>query len=270
MAGTPTFRIDRTRAGTGQTITLAGELDSGTCRQLIDAFERAASELEAGEPEAGEPEAGELRLDLSELSFIDSAGLRAIIQLERTARERGLALVVVPAPEPVTALLALTGVAARLTLTSPPSTQSFVERIELELPSDLSAPRRARAEVREAAGELLPQHALDSAILLTSELVTNAVIHPPRSGEHRVGLRITTYEHGIRCEITDAGPGFDPANPGRRSTDTGGRGLMLVDALSSRWGVNRASERGKERFCVWFEVAGSGSPEPAAAAARGT
>jgi anti-sigma B factor antagonist len=236
-------------------VAATGELDSGTAPELAEAFERAASEHDGGE----------LHLDLAGLSFIDSAGLRAIIQLERSARERGLPLVVTPPPAPVTELLELTGLTERLTLTThqgqAPRFRSFMERVEVELPSDLSAPCRARAEVRQIAGALLDETTLETAVLLSSELVANAVIHPPSAGAGRVGLRITCFRDGLRCEISDRGPGFDPASVAGRVHEFGGRGLMLVDALAARWGTERPTHGDEDLFCVWFELE---SPDDAA------
>jgi anti-anti-sigma factor len=248
VAGTPSFRIDSTRSDARQTLAPNGELDSASYPALIEAFETAAAQLNGDE----------LHLDLRGLSFIDSAGLRAIIQLERLARERSLMLVVTPPPAPLTELLQQTGVADRLRLTThqeqPPEFRSFVERVEVDLPADLRAPARARTEVRQAGRDLLDDAMLDAAVLLTSELVTNAVIHPPSGEADTVRLRITCYEGAVRCEISDRGAGFDPTRLPRRATDTGGRGLLLVDALARAWGTERATSDGEERFCVWFEL----------------
>jgi anti-anti-sigma factor len=258
VAGTSTFRVESTEAGARWEVAPVGELDGGTYPVLLEVFERAMTALE--DPDLRQPAAGGpdvrprgIHLDLSALSFIDSAGLRAIIQLERTARQRELDLLVTPPPAPLTELLELTGVADRLTLAGhqdeAPRFRPFVERVEVELPAELTAPSRARAEVRQAATGLLDEATLDAAILLTSELVANAVIHPPSPDGERVRLRITCYEDGIRCEISDRGPGFDPASLGPRDPDAGGRGLLLVDVLSSRWGTARPDD-----FCVWFEL----------------
>jgi anti-sigma regulatory factor (Ser/Thr protein kinase)/ABC-type transporter Mla MlaB component len=278
VVGICTFRVDSTRAGSRRTIAASGELDSGSCSALTDAFERAASESVAGDAgprrasggDAGPGRAGrgELHLDLSALTFIDSAGLRAIIQLERGARERALPLVVTPPPAPVLELLELAGVADRLTLSPQqgqlPRSRPFVERVEVELAADLSAPSRARAEVRQVADSVLDETAFEAAVLLTSELVANAVIHPPSASGACVGLLVTCYENGIRCEISDRGPGFDPTTLAPRVSETGGRGLMLVDALASRWGTHRPSE--EEGFCVWFELENEGELAADAAA----
>lgn len=255
MAGTSTFRIDTNRPGT---LALRGELDSATFPRLLAAFEQAVSG----------PRDAELHLDLSGLSFIDSAGMRAIIQIEQGARERGLALVVTAPAAPLTELLSLAGLAERLTLIGHrgerPGYRRFLERVEVAFEPRTSAPSRARAELRQAAQGVLGPHELEAAVLMTSELVTNAVLHAHGPGAHHVVLRITVYEDGIRCEITDPGPGFEPASLVGRTPQSGGRGLLLVDALASRWGTERLS-RGQERFLVWFEL-DAVAEEPAVAA----
>jgi anti-anti-sigma factor len=254
VAGTSTFRIDSTRSDARWTLAPNGELDSGSYPALIEAFENSAVELDGDE----------LHLDLRGLSFIDSAGLRAIIQLERLAGERSLRLVVTPPAAPLTELLQYTGLADRLTLAAhheqPPEFRPFVERIEVDLPAELATPARARIEIRQAVRDILDDATIDAAVLLTSELVTNAVIHPPPAEAGTVRLRITCYENGVRCEISDRGPGFDPSTLGQRTPDTGGRGLLLVDALASAWGTERMTAGGEERFCVWFELTPAAAP----------
>ena len=74
----------------------------------------------------------------------------------------------------------------------------------------------------------------DTAILVVSELVTNAVRH----GQGKpVGLRVTNSAHELRVEVTDGSP--TPA----RLREAGevaesGRGLLLVSAVSKEWGVS--------------------------------
>src|SRR5207248_10204276 len=125
-----------------------GELDSGTCDALMDAFGEALA-----------ADADRLELDLQEVGFIDSAGTRAVILIERTARERGVELVLVPPPEDVTALLRTAGVTDRVNLAPAPAalprSKEFTERVELEFPREPTSPARARAEIRDAlAGAL--------------------------------------------------------------------------------------------------------------------
>lgn len=94
------------------------------------------------------------------------------------------------------------------------------------------------------------------AELLTSELVTNAVKHGARD-PHESILLSARCEHDstVRVEVCDEGlSGFDGEASGTDLMEPGGNGLVLVEALASRWGVTRGQPN-----CVWFEA------EPAAA-----
>jgi anti-sigma regulatory factor (Ser/Thr protein kinase) len=203
-----------------------------------------------------------LALDLAEVSFVDSSGMRAIILIERSARERGITLTILPPPEALTSLLQIAGIAhaglAPQTHTQTATASSnapFVERIELELPREPSAPARARAELREAFGGRLGEADRATITLLTSELVTNAVIHPDPGVGGLIGLRITAYPARVRVEVSDAGVGFDFSSlPRRRRRDAGGHRLVVVDGLSSRWGTQRVRSDDREGFAVWFEL----------------
>ncbi|HEV2075079.1 MAG TPA: ATP-binding protein, partial [Thermoleophilaceae bacterium] len=87
--------------------------------------------------------------------------------------------------------------------------------------------------------------------LLVSELVTNSVRH---GGGERVRLKLQVPEEGrLRCEVTDDGPGFTPAPRDRAATEPGGWGLVLVDQLVDKWGVQDG------RTKVWFELSAASS-----------
>jgi anti-sigma regulatory factor (Ser/Thr protein kinase) len=163
---------------------------------------------------------------------------------------------VVPPPDEVRALLSTAGVTERVNL-APTATVSpagdFVERFELRFPREPETPARARAEVRDALGGVLDEAQLANAVLLTSELVTNAVVHPNPEVQDGIGLRITMFEDGVRVEVDDAGTGFDPAAPIVKAPD-GGRGLFLVDACSTSWGTRHEHTHRGRRFRVWFEL----------------
>jgi anti-sigma regulatory factor (Ser/Thr protein kinase) len=105
--------------------------------------------------------------------------------------------------------------------------------------------RAARHFVRDALSGFDDQFR-DRVLLLTSEVATNAVIHTGAMFELRVDL---LESGGARVSVTDVSP--EIPQPRRAPVDaTTGRGLNLVDALASDWGVDDHLQ-GK---VVWFEV----------------
>lgn len=117
------------------------------------------------------------------------------------------------------------------------------------LDASTSAPSQARAfvaeELQAELGALYQQSLCDDALLLTSELVTNAVLHA-RTG---VELSVVTGRHGIHVEVADDDPGV-PRQRTADLDDLGGHGLALVAALAGDWGV-RLAPPGK---VVWFDL----------------
>jgi anti-anti-sigma factor len=245
VASLPNFRIVTASTGSETTIKLAGELDSASCSGLIERFE----ELLADDPR-------ELAVDLDDVTFIDSAGLRAIITMERAARERDIAVAIRSPSGPVADLLQLTGIHEHVALAprvdEPPPAGPFTERVDLQLARDPSAPAQARAELRQALAGAVDESDRATLTLLTSELVTNAVIHSGAGAGDTVGLRITSYPDRVRIEVTDPGSGFEVGNLPPRPRDFGGHGLVVVEGLSSRWGTTRTGAKGG--FSVWFEL----------------
>lgn len=83
----------------------------------------------------------------------------------------------------------------------------------------------------------------ERAVLLASELATNAVAHA--GGDFVVEVRVESAEIFLAVRDTSA------ARPRRRSpgpTDPGGRGLQIVDALADEWGVDDHRD-GKTVWC---------------------
>jgi DNA-binding NarL/FixJ family response regulator len=111
-------------------------------------------------------------------------------------------------------------------------------------PADRSSPRSARRLVRDALGEE-DTELLSVAELLVSELVSNVITHA--AGLPRVDIRLSAP--AVRVEVYD-----DDATPPvvRQTTteDVGGRGMLLVARLASRWG----SEPHGQGKVVWFEL----------------
>ena len=120
--------------------------------------------------------------------------------------------------------------------------------IMLALPSDAGAPALARAYLAEHA-DGLPDELIDDALLLVSELVTNAVQH----GRPDIILRIRKHPPGIGVSVQDEGEELLARHTGAPDLQAlGGRGLLLVDALASEWGVEPAEPPpGK---IVWLQV----------------
>jgi anti-sigma regulatory factor (Ser/Thr protein kinase) len=115
---------------------------------------------------------------------------------------------------------------------------------EWTLPARVESVGEARRLVGGHLGTVAADR-LDTVLLLTSELVTNAVRH----GSGPVTLHLSDGLHGLQVEVDDDGPG-QPVLLDDDLMTPGGRGLHLVDALSSRWGVDRHA-LGKT---VWFRL----------------
>ncbi|MGP3923862.1 SpoIIE family protein phosphatase [Streptomyces sp. 8N616] len=109
----------------------------------------------------------------------------------------------------------------------------------------------ARAFVRDTLQGWGFSDIVDDAVVLTSELVTNAVVHAGTAAE----VFCLRNERGVRVEVADRYPerelplqstGRHLAHPDRE----GGRGLLLCGALASRWGVEYTATHKQ----VWFQL----------------
>jgi anti-sigma regulatory factor (Ser/Thr protein kinase) len=120
-------------------------------------------------------------------------------------------------------------------------------RMDVNLPPTARAPGLARASVRQCLAEWR-QDVRDTVELLTSELVTNSLLHAGLAPDQPIGLRMRVLGDRVRVEVTDQGGGFRP-HPRRGPLGRGGYGLELVAGLASTWGV-----RPSRPNMVWFEV----------------
>jgi anti-sigma regulatory factor (Ser/Thr protein kinase) len=116
--------------------------------------------------------------------------------------------------------------------------------LEIELPRSEDAPGLARSALAEWCDDELDADELDKARLLTSELVTNAVVH----GHGEIVLRAELDDHRVLVEVIDGGGGFEHRARLRDMEDLGGRGLAIVDKEASRWGIHEGTNH------VWFEL----------------
>jgi anti-sigma regulatory factor (Ser/Thr protein kinase) len=115
--------------------------------------------------------------------------------------------------------------------------------ISLERKPD--APREARGRVRDLHDVVGPDR-VEDAVLLVSELVTNAVKYGPENEP----IRLIVQGDGTCSRFTVHDSGLGPLPEMRQADDPapGGHGLRLVDSIADRWGVERGSTR------VWFEL----------------
>ena len=105
----------------------------------------------------------------------------------------------------------------------------------------------ARSFVRKALG-LVP--VLDEAVLLTSELCTNALQHTASGSGGSFTVTVIREIGRARIEVRDHGAAQAPAAQLRIESSERGRGLDLVEVLADRWGY-RGSQHGRT---VFFEI----------------
>lgn len=115
-------------------------------------------------------------------------------------------------------------------------------QFEPQVGSAAAARRFVRTEL-----ELLsvPEPPMETAILLTSELVSNAYLH----ARTEVDLRLVKAATCVRVEVRDGNSRY-PVASATPADATSGRGLMMVQALAESWGIDGTGD-GKT---VWFEL----------------
>jgi anti-anti-sigma regulatory factor/anti-sigma regulatory factor (Ser/Thr protein kinase) len=120
---------------------------------------------------------------------------------------------------------------------------------DLRLAPTATAPAAARLYVRDVLQywrlALPGQDVIDRAELLADELVTNAVVHARTSLKLRLELRGDLLHIGVH----DASPRLLRLVPDDPESEAG-RGLRLVEQLSTAWGVHRGRDGGKVVWCT--------------------
>lgn len=112
--------------------------------------------------------------------------------------------------------------------------------------ADPASARDARRFVAQILGDWrCHEDVVEKAVLLASELVTNAILH----AREPIALAVSTRGSVVRIEVRD---GTDSVPVRRAHPDNAmtGRGLTLVDALAAKWGAELDGD-GKR---VWVEV----------------
>jgi anti-sigma regulatory factor (Ser/Thr protein kinase) len=130
-----------------------------------------------------------------------------------------------------------------LTAQAVPGVSAADPSFHLELDAKPLAAREARRFVTEHLADFVEDGALT---LLTSELVTNGILH----ARTHLRLGVMTGDDHVLVTCSDDDTRGTPIVPPQDDSRPSGRGLMLVDALASQWGVHRTDE-GKT---VWFTL----------------
>jgi DNA-binding NarL/FixJ family response regulator len=116
----------------------------------------------------------------------------------------------------------------------------------VDLPRALTSAALARRFVSETLDSWHLEPLLDAALLVTSELAANAVTHADSA--FRVQLSVTPK--ALRIDVVDYGAGAPEPQPPSTSEEHG-RGLHLIDAMTTAWGIEDTPDAGK---VVWAEL----------------
>jgi anti-sigma regulatory factor (Ser/Thr protein kinase) len=111
-------------------------------------------------------------------------------------------------------------------------------------PPEPSSAQAARQFIRSFLDQRCPETVVDCAVLLTSELVTNAVLH----ARSPVAVDVSNPDRSIRVAVTDSSRVVPQVT--RSKLTEHGRGLPIVIALSDQWG-SEVTFNGKT---TWFSL----------------
>ncbi|MEU9338687.1 ATP-binding protein [Streptomyces sp. NPDC048290] len=124
---------------------------------------------------------------------------------------------------------------------------NFPHQYRMSLTVAAHSARHIRRIIRTLLKDWGMDDLTDATQTATTELISNVVRHVP---DHHCTVRIARHETGTRVEVTDMSSAV-PAPPRTPSPDSErGRGLLLVEAVADKWGVDKVPGGGKT---VWFE-----------------
>ena len=123
------------------------------------------------------------------------------------------------------------------------------KRLRIAIAGGSRAPERARSWI-ESAASWLPDELESTLLLLTCELVNNAVRHGGAAEDQVIELELSAMDDDrVRVQVSDPGVGFEHMPRDQPLDEEGGWGLVLIESMAESWGVEHA-----ERTRVWFEL----------------
>ena len=120
-------------------------------------------------------------------------------------------------------------------------------QVQVDLPQDLTAAAAARSATRGTLRGWSLMSLIDPVLLTVSELVGNAVRH----GRPPVGLALRRSGRGVRIDVHDEAQDEPALGQAAAEVAESGRGLQIVQALSSETGVEQLDGDGK---VVWAQI----------------
>ena len=120
-------------------------------------------------------------------------------------------------------------------------------KLTFDASHERTTPAKARAAIQRLLGDDAPIAMIRDAVLLTSELVTNAVLHAP--GGCMLEAQFTHEPLWLRVDVSDSS--MEPPRPRQAAGDRlGGHGLHMIGTIADRWGW-ASVDNGK---VIWFEL----------------
>ena len=235
----PSTSTRRSSAGDA-VISLSGELDLSGAPALDEEIGRLAT---ADGVER-------VVLDLRELEFLDSSGLRSVALADRRARPpRGAISCSSAAARPSSACSRSRAWTSGCGSSTRPRPQAATGRRHDDRPRAAEHLRGARPRPRRAGQHRRARVAGPAARPPAARLRAGHQRRAPRGRRRGAARRRATAAASLRVEVHDPGSGFEleqaPTDPLRAS----GWGLVLVAELADRWGVDQSP-----RTRVWFEM----------------
>lgn len=213
-------------------VRLRGDLDFQNAHLVRETLHSAARAAEAA-----------LILDVSDLQYIDSSGISALVSAARHAQARGRDLRLEGASSHVLYLLSATGFTRFFQVLEgelvPARTDhrrretKVWQHLSFTIPARACLVKHIRLRVVEMLESLSPTGTLVDAVnLAVGEAASNAVRHGCREDERKkVRVQSATDGHTLVIEISDPGPGFDPdeiPSPEIGELREGGMGIYFM------------------------------------------